>query len=116
MFLRIDMPGHIRHNRGDSFSRIYLSYRGLLSAREFLTDFAPDEKFNYRRDRDQVPQRFIRACEHRDVMTAKQGPWLAGMTLEPAVVSKAWCHRRFSFALNRSLIAYLPRVWSSLMM
>ena len=26
MFLRIDMPGHIRHQQGDTFSRIYLSY------------------------------------------------------------------------------------------
>ena len=26
MFQRIDMPGHIRHKRGDTFSEIYLSY------------------------------------------------------------------------------------------
>ena len=25
---------------------------------------------------------------------AKPGPWLAGMTLDPAAVSEAWCHQR----------------------
>jgi hypothetical protein len=24
----------------------------------------------------------------------KPGPWLAGMTLDPAAVSEAWCHER----------------------
>jgi hypothetical protein len=24
----------------------------------------------------------------------KAGPWLAGMTLDPATVSEAWCHQR----------------------
>ncbi len=43
MFLRIDMPGHIRHKQGDSFSQIYLSYQGLLESSEFFKDFAPDE-------------------------------------------------------------------------
>ena len=28
MFLRIDMPGSLRHERGDTFSEIYLSYLG----------------------------------------------------------------------------------------
>ena len=28
MFLRLDMPGHVRHTKGDTFSEIYLSYRG----------------------------------------------------------------------------------------
>ena len=94
MFLRVDMPGHIRHNRGDTFSRIYLSYRGTLPASEFFADFPPDGKFNYLRGRDQVPERFIRACQLRDPKTGKDGPWLAGMTLEPSVVSEAWCHQR----------------------
>ena len=94
MFLRLDMPGHVRHRQGDSFSRIYLSYRGMIPQSEFLTDFAPDEKFNYRRDRDKTPERFIRAYELRDPKTGKQGPWLAGMTLDPSVVSEAWCHQR----------------------
>ena len=55
MFLRLDMPGHIKHKNGDTFSEVYLSYRGKIPASEFLADFAPDEKFNYRRDRDGVP-------------------------------------------------------------
>ena len=94
MFLRLDMPGHIRHHRGDTFSRIYLSYHGMIPSSEFLTDFAPDAKFNYRRDRDGVPTRMIRAYQLRDPKTGKQGPWLAGMTLDSSMVSEAWCHER----------------------
>lgn len=106
MFLRIDMPGHIRHDRGDTFSEIYLSYldqtndaaghtKGRIPARAFFDDFAPDEKFNYRRDRvKSPPERFIRAYRVRDPKTGKDGPWLAGMTLEPSVVHEAWCHQR----------------------
>ena len=94
MFLRIDMPGHLKHNRGDTFEEVYLSYRGRVPAREFFDDFPPDAKLNYRRDRDRVPERFIRACRLRDPKTGRVGPWLAGMTLEPSVVTEAWCHQR----------------------
>jgi hypothetical protein len=106
MFLRIDMPGHIKHQRGDSFSQVYLSYidqtdqrskypNGLIPATAFFQDFAPDEQFNYRRDRASlIPKRFIRAYKLRDPKSGKDGPWLAGMTLEPSVVSEAWCHQR----------------------
>lgn len=94
MFLRIDMPGHIKHNRGDTFSEVYLSYRGRIPASEFFENFAPDEKFNYTRGRDKTPQRFIRAYHLRDPKTGNEGPWLAGMTLQPDVVSEAWCHQR----------------------
>jgi len=98
MFLRVDMPGHLRHQRGDTFNRIYLSYRGEIPESEFYTDFPPDEKFNYRRDRTQgvpgVPERMIRAYQLRDPKTGKSGPWLAGMVLDPSVVSEAWCHQR----------------------
>jgi hypothetical protein len=106
MFLRIDMPGHIKHKQGDTFSQVYLSYlsetdqrsefpEGLIPANAFTKDFAPDEKFNYRRDRAaHVPQRFIRAYRLRDPKSNKEGPWLAGMTLEPSSVSEAWCHQR----------------------
>ena len=45
MFLRVDMPGHIRHRQGDSFSEVYLSYLGRISAAQFLTNFPPDTKF-----------------------------------------------------------------------
>jgi hypothetical protein len=94
MFLRIDMPGHIKHNQGDTFSEIYLSYAGKIPASEFVKDFAPDEKFNYRRDANPVPKRFIRAYHLRDPKTGREGPWLAGMTLDPSVVYEAWCHQR----------------------
>jgi len=110
MFLRIDMPGHLKHDRGDTFSQIYLSYLGqtdpptalpddLIPANSFFEDFAPDERFNYRRDRLEqagkpLPKRFIRAYRIRDSETGKDGPWLAGMTLDPGVVHEAWCHQR----------------------
>ncbi len=94
MFLRLDMPGHIKHKQGDTFSEVYLSYIGKIPAKEFLTNFAPDEKFNYRRDKDKTPARMIRAVHLRDPQTGKEGPWLAGMTLDPSIVSEAWCHQR----------------------
>jgi len=94
MFLRIDMPGHIRHNKGDTFSEIYLSYYGKIAASEFAEDFAPDEKFLYRHGQSHLPERFIRACRLRDPKSGKSGPWLAGMTLQPDIVYEAWCHQR----------------------
>jgi hypothetical protein len=94
MFLRLDMPGHIKHKEGDTFSEVYLSYHGKIPSKEFLTNFAPDEKFNYRRDKDKNPDRMIRAMHLRDPETGKEGPWLAGMTLDPGIVSEAWCHQR----------------------
>ncbi len=94
MFLRIDLPGHIKHKQGDTFSEVYLSYVGKIPSSEFLKDFPPEDKFNYRRDRNPVPKRFIRAYRLRDPKTGGEGPWLAGMTLEPSVVSEAWCHQR----------------------
>ena len=36
MFLRVDLPGHIRHNKGDSFAQIYLSYHGTIPSSEFI--------------------------------------------------------------------------------
>jgi hypothetical protein len=94
MFLRIDMPGHVRHTKGDTFSEIYLSYCGRIPASQFCTDFPPDTKFDYLRGRDPVPDRFMRGYRLRDPTTGKDGPWLVGMTLEPSVVSEAWCHQR----------------------
>jgi hypothetical protein len=95
MFLRIDMPGHVKHNRGDTFSEIYLSYhQGTIPSSEFFESFAPDKKFNFTRSRDKLPRRFIRAVHLRDPKSGKDGPWLAGMTLKPDVVSEAWCHER----------------------
>ncbi|MCC6858442.1 MAG: alpha-L-fucosidase, partial [Bryobacterales bacterium] len=94
MFLRVDMPGHIRHKGGDTFSEVYLSYHGRIPSSNFLTDFAPDEKYHYLRQDGKIPKRFIRAYRLRDPRTGKQGPWLAGMTLDPSAVYEAWCHQR----------------------
>lgn len=99
MFLRNDTPGCIRHNQGDTFSEIYLSYlsgpNGVrIPAQEFFTPFPPDLKFGYRRDTHRTPEHFIRAYRVRDPKTGRDGPWLAGMTLEPSVVYEAWCSQR----------------------
>jgi hypothetical protein len=95
MFYRMDMPGHVIHQNGDSFSEVYLSTHGVISAAEFTKgNFAPDERFLYRRDAGKVPARMIRAYHLRDPKTGGAGPWLAGMTLDPTVVSEAWCHQR----------------------
>ena len=94
LFLRIDMPGHIKHREGDVFSEVYLSTFGRIPADEFLADFGPDGRFNYRADRNEPPSRFIRAYRLRDPETGREGPWLAGMTLDPDTVHEAWCHQR----------------------
>jgi hypothetical protein len=99
MFLRNDTPGCIRHENGDTFSEVYLSYLGgpkglRIPSSEFLTPFPPDRKFGYRRDTHRVPEHFIRAYRLRDRETGKDGPWLAGLTLEPSAVYEAWCSQR----------------------
>lgn len=92
--LRIDLPGHIKHKDGDSFSEVYLSYHGRIPSKEFAKDFAPDERFLYVRDPGKTPKRMIRAYRIRDPKTENDGPWLAGMTLDAGIVSEAWCHQR----------------------
>jgi hypothetical protein len=99
MFLRGDVPGCVRHEKGDTFSEIYLSYLGgpnggRIPARKFFEPFRPDVKYGYRRDTHRTPERFIRAYHLRDRKTGKGGPWLAGLTLEPSVVYEAWCSQR----------------------
>src|SRR4051794_18212341 len=99
MFLRNDTPGCVRHDRRDTFSEIYLSYlsgpKGVrIPASEFFTPFPPDLKFNYRRDTHRTPDHFIRAYHLRDKETGKDGPWLAGLTLDPSVVYEAWFSQR----------------------
>ena len=99
MFLRNDTPGCVRHNKGDTFSEVYLSYlsgpNGIrIPSNEFFTPFPPDLKFGYRRDMNTTPEHFIRAYHLRDKDTGKNGPWLAGLTLEPSVVYEAWCSQR----------------------
>ena len=99
MFLRNDTPGCIRHEKGDTFSEIYLSYLGgpkgvRIPSSEFFAPFPPDLKFGYRRDTHRTPEHFIRAYHLRDKQTGKDGPWLAGLTLDPSVVYEAWCSQR----------------------
>ena len=99
MFLRNDTPGCIRHEKGDTFSEVYLSYLSgpggvRIPSGEFFTPFPPDLKFGYRRDLNRTPERFIRAYHLRDMKTGEDGPWLAGLTLEPSVVYEAWCSQR----------------------
>lgn len=99
MFLRNDTPGCVRHNKGDTFSEMYLSYlsgpNGIrIPSSEFFNPFPPDLKFGYRRDLNKTPEHFIRAYHLRDPKTGANGPWLAGLTLEPSVVYEAWCSQR----------------------
>jgi hypothetical protein len=99
LFLRNDTPGCVRHEKGDTFSEMYLSYLSgpsgvRIPASEFFTPFPPDLKFGYRRDTHRTPAHFIRAYHLRDKKTGKDGPWLAGLTLEPSVVYEAWCSQR----------------------
>jgi len=99
LFLRNDTPGCVRHEKGDTFSEMYLSYlsgpNGVrIPSSEFFTPFPPDLKFGYRRDTHRTPARFIRAYHLRDRETGKDGPWLAGLTLEPSIVYEAWCSQR----------------------
>jgi hypothetical protein len=93
LFYRIDMPGHLNHKDGDNFTQVYLSYLDkTIPASEFKDNFGPDEKFRYRRVEGKIPERIIRAYQVK--LNGKPGPWLAGMTLDPAEVCEAWCHQR----------------------
>ncbi|MFO0907903.1 MAG: hypothetical protein U0794_05995 [Isosphaeraceae bacterium] len=96
LFFRVDLPGHVKHQAGAGFEHIYLSYHGpaLIPSTEFQHNFAPDEKFLYRRGVDPLPDRFIRAYQVDSTQSGQPGPWLAGMTLEPRDVYQAWCHQR----------------------
>jgi hypothetical protein len=96
MTLRVDLPGHIKHDDGKGFEHVYLSYidEPFIPSTEFVQDFPPDGRFLYTRGKEALPKRFIRAYQ-TDLGPAKgDGPWLAGMTLNPEDVSQAWCHQR----------------------
>jgi hypothetical protein len=95
LFVRVDMPGHIKHDGHGGFDHVYLSYHepSILPSTEFAVDFAPDERFLYRRTAGRIPERFIRAYQV-DLGPGREGPWLAGMTLHPEDVYQAWCHER----------------------
>jgi hypothetical protein len=93
LFYRLDMPGHIKHKGADNVAQVYLSYlNDPIPASAFDSDFGPDEKFLYQRRDGAIPQRMIRAYQVK--LNGKPGPWLAGMTLDPAEVAEAWCHQR----------------------
>jgi hypothetical protein len=97
LFLRVDMPGHIRHRDGMEFDHVYLSYNdpGVIPSTEFVRDFPPNAKFLYRRGETPRPERFIRAYQvNPDPEKGGEGPWLAGMTLDVDDVYEAWCHQR----------------------
>ena len=95
LFLRTDLPGHIKHTDGMGFDHVYLSYNDppIIPSTEFVADFPPDAHFLYRKGANPPPERFIRAYQV-DLADGSDGPWLAGMTLHPDDVSQAWCHQR----------------------
>jgi hypothetical protein len=92
LLFRQDVPGHLKHQEGDTFEQVYLSYHGCIPAGEFASPFAPDERFLYHRGDQPLPERMIRAYQVKK--EGMSGPWLAGMTLDPAVVYEGWCHER----------------------
>jgi hypothetical protein len=93
LFYRIDMPGHIRHQNGDTFAQVYLSYQDKpIPAEAFAKNFAPDAHFLYQRKEGHVPERMIRAYQVK--LDGKPGPWVGGLTLDPSVVAEGWCHQR----------------------
>jgi hypothetical protein len=93
LFYRVDMPGHVKHKDGDTFANVYLSYVGKpIPAAEFKDNFGPDDKFLYQRGDKKIPERMIRAYQVK--VAGKPGPWMAGMTLDPAETAEAWCHQR----------------------
>lgn len=99
MFLRNDTPGCVRHENGDTFTEMYLSYLGgpsgmRIPSSKFSQPFPPDQQFGYRRDTHEAPENFIRAYHLKDKSSDKVGPWLGGLTLEPTVVYEAWCSQR----------------------
>ncbi len=95
LFLRIDLPGHIRSDRGQTFDHVYLSYAepSTIPSTEFGQDFPPDARFLYSRKPGAIPDRMIRGYQVH-LEGPKPGPWLAGMTLDASDVYQAWCHKR----------------------
>ena len=77
LFYRIDMPGHIKHNGGDTFARSISAIRtNRFPPPLSIRTLAPDEKFLYQRKDDKIPRRMIRAYQVK--LDGKPGPWLAG--------------------------------------
>ena len=97
LFLRVDMPGHIKHRDGMGFDHVYLSYHdpAIIPSTEFVADFAARTQrlSSTSRGERPLPERFIRAYQVT-LPGGDDGPWLAGMTLNPEDVYQAWCHQR----------------------
>lgn len=93
-FLRIDFPGHVKHDKGDTFEHVYLSYEGAyLPSTDFEYNAQPEEQYYYRRPTNRKPpSRMIRGYQVRQ--NGKPGPWLLGTVFNPGDVSEAWCHQR----------------------
>ena len=83
LFMRMDMPGHIKHRDGMGFDYVYLSYNDppIIPSTEFVADFPPDERYLYRRGVGPQPERLIRGYQVDLGPGREPGPWLAGMTL-----------------------------------
>ncbi len=93
LVFRQDIPGHVKHDQGNSFEHVLLSYEDAwLPSTEFLLDFAPDEKYLYQQGQSKMPKHFFRAYQPR--IKGEVGPWLGGITLNPPDVYQAWCHQR----------------------
>ena len=92
LIFRLDLPGHLKHNQGQEFSDVYLSYHGKISSTEFLNDFPPHKRNLYRRNNTDFPERMIRAYRVRT--ESSNNPWLGGLTLNPSDVYEGWCHQR----------------------
>ena len=96
-FLRLDMPGHIKHNQGRHVQRglSELPGRKTDSGQRVLRPTSP-------RTRNSTTRATKRTCPSASSgpitcaipRPAKTGPWLAGMTLNADIVSEAWCHQR----------------------
>ena len=96
LFMRMDMPGHIKHRDGMGFDHVYLSYDDppTIPSTEFAADFPPEAHHLYRRGVDPRPERLIRGYQVDLGPGREPGPWLAGMTLNVDDVYQAWCHQR----------------------
>lgn len=108
LILRIDMPGHLKHDGGNNFEQIYLSYAGLISNQEFIKNFPPDGRFLYQRGKQPLPERIIRGYQTK--INGDAGPFLVGMTLNPEIVYEGWCHQRGYVCFIQEIGGYAVKV------
>ena len=99
MFLRNDTPGCVRHEKGDTFSEMYLSYlsgpKGVRIPSQRVLHAVPA------RPEVRLPARHAQdaGAFHPRLPPARQEdrqgrPVAGGLTLEPSVVYEAWCSQR----------------------